>query len=87
MPTITLSDGTEFTLDPHASQRMLERGVSESWIRRTLESPDEIGTDEELHDIYRKSFSTNNRNYLIHVVIDTEYNWIITVIKDITDLS
>jgi hypothetical protein len=85
MPTITLSDGTEFILDPHAIQRMFERGVSEAWIRRTLENPDEMGTDEASHDIYRKSFSTGNRNFLIHVVVDIEFHWIITVIKDLLD--
>jgi len=35
--TIVANNKT-YTVDPHAAQRMLQRGISEEWVIETLES-------------------------------------------------
>lgn len=72
-----------YIVDPHAAQRMLQRGILENWVIQTLENGDVI-TQTNGRDRYELQMWIDDWDemIIIQVIVDEDVLLIISVIDD-----
>ena len=72
-----------YTVDPHAAQRMLQRGISEAWVIETLEYGD-VTTQANGRDRYelQKWDDAWEETVIIQVIVEEQKLLIVIVIDD-----
>jgi hypothetical protein len=71
----------EYTFSKHLMVRMVQRGITKSWIIETVEHPDSVMqiADDEVH-LYKKDARFNNK--WLKVVVNPENKTIVTAYFD-----
>jgi hypothetical protein len=77
------ANSKSYTVDPHAAQRMLQRGILEEWVVQTLENGD-VTTQSNGRDRYELQMWIDEWDELIiiQVIVDEDVLLIISVIDD-----
>jgi hypothetical protein len=78
-----IANNKVYTVDPHAAQRMLQRGISEAWVIETLEQGD-VTTQPNGRDRYelQKWDDEWEETVIIQVIVEEQNLLIVTVIDD-----
>ena len=69
---------------PIARKKLVQRGISEEWIRETINFPDQIVSGYGGRKIAHRKYMIENKEYLLRVVCEEEKDIIVVVTAYLT---
>jgi hypothetical protein len=60
----------KYVISNHAHAEMIRRGISEKEVEQTINNPGQICDEKENRKAYQSLFKTENKDFLIRVIID-----------------